>query len=148
MLQQVSESSYSFVRLSNIPLYVYATFFVVVQTLKMRSTLIKNILNTAIVVVVVVQSPSHVQLFNPMDCIQRAKISCLSLPSGVCANSCPLSRWCHPTISSSATPFSCLQSFPASECFPVSQLFTSCGQSIGASASASVLQWIFRTDFL
>ena len=60
MLQQVSESSYSFVRLSNIPLYVYATFFVVVQTLKMRSTLIKNILNTAIVVVVVVQSLSCV----------------------------------------------------------------------------------------
>ena len=103
----------------------------------LRSTLIKNILNTAIVVVV--QSLSQVQLFNPMDCMQRAKLNCLSLPSGVCANSCPLSRWCHPTISSSATPFSCFQSFPASELFPVSQLFTSNGQSIGASASASVL---------
>ena len=58
----------------------------------------------------------------------------------VCSNSCPLSRWCHPTISSSVIPFpSCLRSFPASGSFPVSQLFTSSVQSIGASASASVL---------
>ena len=50
--------------------------------------------------------------------------------------SCPLSQWCHPTISSSIAPFSsCLQSFPASESFPMSQLFASDGQSIGASAS-------------
>ena len=56
------------------------------------------------------------------------------------SNSCPLSRWCHPTISSFVVPFSsCLQSFPASESFPVSQLFTSGGQSTGVSASASVL---------
>ena len=55
-------------------------------------------------------------------------------------NSCPLSRSCHPTISSSVIPFSsCPQSFPASGSFPMSQLFTSGGQSIGASASASVL---------
>ena len=55
-------------------------------------------------------------------------------------NSCPLNWWCQPTISSSVTPFSsCLQSFPASGSFPVSQLFTSGGQNIGASASASVL---------
>ena len=54
--------------------------------------------------------------------------------------SCPLSRWSHPTISSSVIPFSsCLQSFPASGSLPVSQLFTSGGQSIGASASVSVL---------
>ena len=52
---------------------------------------------------------------------------------------CPLSQWCHPTISSSVIPFSCLQSFPASGSFPVSQLFTSGGQSIGVSASTSVL---------
>ena len=58
---------------------------------------------------------------------------------GVYSNSCPLSRCCHPTISSSVIPFSCLQSFPASRSFPVSQLFTSGGQSIGISASASVL---------
>ena len=55
-------------------------------------------------------------------------------------NSCPLSRWCHPTISSSVVPFSsCLQSFPASGSFQMSQLFASGGQSIGVSASASVL---------
>ena len=55
-------------------------------------------------------------------------------------NSCPLSRWCHPTISSSVVPFSsCPQSFSASESFQMSQLFTSGGQSFGVSASASVL---------
>ena len=59
---------------------------------------------------------------------------------GVCPSSCPLNRWCHPTISSSDAIFSfCLKSFPASRSFPVSWLFTSGGQSIGASASASVL---------
>ena len=52
------------------------------------------------------------------------------------ADSCPLSQWCYPNISSSVTPFSCLQSFPASGSFPVGQLFTSGGQSTGASASA------------
>ena len=57
-----------------------------------------------------------------------------------CSNSCPLSQWCHPTISSSVIPFSLhLQSFPASGFFPMSQLFTSGGQSIGVSTSASVL---------
>ena len=54
----------------------------------------------------------------------------------ICSNSCPLSQWCHPSISSSVVHFSsCFQSFPASGSFPVSQLFTSRGQSIGASAS-------------
>ena len=65
-----------------------------------------------------------------------------SLSSGVCSNSCPLSRWYHPTISFLVTSFSsCPQSFPASRSFPMNQLFTSGGQSIGgpASASASVL---------
>ena len=58
----------------------------------------------------------------------------------VYSNSCPLSRWCHPTISSSVIPFSsCPQSFPASGSFQMSQLFTSGGQSIGVSASTSVL---------
>ena len=58
----------------------------------------------------------------------------------------PSSQWCHPAISSSVVPFSsCPQSLPASECFPMSQLFTWGGQSTGASAS---LQWLFRTDFL
>ena len=68
--------------------------------------------------------------------LQHARLPCPSLSPGVCSNSCPLSQWCHPTISSSVAPFSsCLQSFPASGSFPVSQLFTSGGQSIGASAS-------------
>ena len=63
----------------------------------------------------------------------------LPLTFGVCSNSCPSSRWCHPTISYSVTPFSYLQSFPASGSFPVSQYFTSGGQSIWILASASVL---------
>ena len=64
----------------------------------------------------------------------------LSITPGACSNLCPLSQWCHPTISSSVVPFtSCLQSFPASGSFPMSQFFPSGGQSIGVSASASVL---------
>ena len=72
--------------------------------------------------------------------LQHARLPCPSLSPGVCSNSCPLSWWCHPTISSSVIPFSsCLQSFPASRSFPMSWLFASGGQSIGATASASVL---------
>ena len=72
--------------------------------------------------------------------LQHARPPCPSLTLGVYPNSCSLSRWCHPTISSSVIPFSShLQSFPASGSFPVSQFFTSGGQSIGVSASASVL---------
>ena len=67
--------------------------------------------------------------------LQHARLPCPSLSPGIDSNSCPLSQWCHPTISSCVSPFSfCLQSFPASEPFPMSQLFTSGGQSIGASA--------------
>ena len=58
---------------------------------------------------------------------------------GAYSNSCQLSRWCHPTVSSSVVPFSCPQSLPASESFPMSQFFPSGGQSIRGSASASVL---------
>ena len=61
-------------------------------------------------------------------------------PPGACSNSCPSSQWCHPTIPSSVVPFSsCLQSCQASGSFPISQLFTSAGQSVGASTWASVL---------
>ena len=71
---------------------------------------------------------------------ERTRFPCSSLSPRVCSNSCPLSQWCHPTTSSSVAPFSsCLQSFPASESFPVSQLFVSGGQSIGVSVSTSVL---------
>jgi len=70
----------------------------------------------------------------------HARLSCPSPTPGAHANSYPLSKWNHPTISSSVLPFSsCLQSFPASGSFPRSQFFTSGGQSIGVSASASVL---------
>ena len=71
---------------------------------------------------------------------QHARHPCPSPIPGAHPNPCPLSRWCHPTISSSVVPFSsCSQSFPASGSFQMSQLFTSGGQSIGVSASASVL---------
>ena len=72
--------------------------------------------------------------------LQHARLPCPSLSSRVCSDLCLLSRWCHPTISSSVNPFSsCPQSFPASGSFPASQLFASGGQTIGVSASASVL---------
>ena len=71
--------------------------------------------------------------------LQHARLPCPSPTPRACSNSCPSSQWCHPTISSSVVPFSCPQSFPASESFPLSQLFTSGGQRIGVSASASVL---------
>ena len=72
--------------------------------------------------------------------LQHSRLLCPSPSPGAYSNSCPLSRWCHPTISSSVVPFSsCPQSFPASGSFQMSQLFTSAGQSIGTSASASVL---------
>ena len=71
---------------------------------------------------------------------QHASPPCLSPILGVHSNSCPWSRWCHPSISSSVVPFSsCPQPLPASESFPMSQLFAWGGQSIGVSASASVL---------
>ena len=72
--------------------------------------------------------------------LQHTRLPCPSLSPGVCSNSCPLSQWCHPAMSFSVTCFSsCPQSLPASRSFPMSQLFASDGQSIGASASASVL---------
>ena len=72
--------------------------------------------------------------------LQHTRPPCLSPTPGVYPNSCPLSRWCHPAISSSIVPFSsCPQSLPASGSFPMSQLFAWGGQSIGVSASTSVL---------
>ena len=80
--------------------------------------------------------------------LQHTRLPCPSPTPGAHSNSCPLSQWCHPTISPSVVPFSsCLQSFPASGFFQVSQLFASGGHGIGASASASVLPVTIRDWF-
>ena len=72
--------------------------------------------------------------------LQHTRFPCPSLAPRACSNSCPPSRWYHPTISSTVVPFSsCLQSFPASGSFPMSWFFPSGGQQMGASASSSVL---------
>ena len=78
--------------------------------------------------------------------LQHARLPCPSQTPRACSNSCPSIQWCHPTISSSAIPFSsCLQSFPASESFPISPFFTSGDQNI--TASASVLPMNIRNWF-
>ena len=85
---------------------------------------------------------SHSVVFDSLQPhrLQHARLPHLSRTPGAYSNSCPLSRWCHPTISSSVIPFSsCLQSFPTSWSFQMNQFFTSSGQRIGVSASASVL---------
>ena len=80
--------------------------------------------------------------------LQQARLPCPSPTPGAYSNSCPLNQWCHPTITSSVTPFSsCPQSFPASGSFPINRLFTSDGQRIGVSASASVLPIHFQGWF-
>ena len=80
--------------------------------------------------------------------LQRVRLPCPSTTPGACSNSCLLSQWYHPTISSSVIPFSCLQSFPASGSSPRNQFFTSGDQSIGISLQHQSFQWIFSTDFL
>ena len=81
--------------------------------------------------------------------LQHARPPCPSSAPGVYSKSCPLSRWCHPTISSSVVPFfSCLQSCPALGYFPMSQIFASGGQSIGVLASISVLPKCIQDWFL
>ena len=80
--------------------------------------------------------------------LQHARLPCPSPTTGAYSNSCPSRRWCHPTISSSVADFFCLQSFPASRSFQMSQFFTSSSQSIGASASASVLPMNVQYWFL
>ena len=80
--------------------------------------------------------------------LQHTRLPCSSLSPGLCSSSCPLILWCHPTTSSSVTPFSsCLQSLPASGSFPMSWLFPSGGQSIGASVLASVLPMNIQHQF-
>ena len=88
---------------------------------------------------IVVQLLSYVQLFVTHG-LQHARLPCLSPTPGACSDSCPSSRWCHPTVSPFIFPFSsCLQSFPASGSFHMNQFFTSGGQGTGVSASTSVL---------
>ena len=90
-------------------------------------------------------------LLPPWTAAQQASLSPFSRFEQYhhCSNSCPSSRWCHPTISSSVVPFSsCLQSFPASGSFPMSQLFASGSQSMELWLQHQSFQWIFRTDFL
>ena len=71
--------------------------------------------------------------------LQHTRLPCPSANPGACSNSCPLSWWCHPTISSSVIPFSfCIQSFPALGSFLINQIFTSGGESVEASTSTSV----------
>ena len=94
-----------------------------------------------------VQSLSHVWLFVTHG-PKHARPPCPSPTPRVYSNPCPSRQWCHPTISSSVVPFSSLfQSFPASGSFPMSQLFASGGQSIGVSASTSVLPMNIQSWF-
>ena len=90
--------------------------------------------------VFVAQSFSHSVMSDSLwsHGLQHARLPCPSPSPGVCSNSCPFSQWCCATISSSVIPFSFLQSFPTSGSFLMSWLFASGGQSIGASALASI----------
>ena len=101
-------------------------------------------------IVVVVHSPSHVQLFGaPRTATRQASMSLtISRNLSTCPISCPLHQWCHPANSVNDDPFSfCPQSFPASGTFPMCQLFTSSYQHTGASASASVLPMNIQSWF-
>ena len=112
-------------------------------------SLITVLLNKARIVVGIHRVSSVVSDFLWPHGFQHARLPCLSPTPGACSDSHPLGWWCHPTITSSVIPFSfCLQSFQAWESFPVSQFFTSGGQSIGASASASVLPMNIQDWFL
>ena len=99
---------------------IYSFFFLAMKTFKIYSCSFPKLCPT---------------LCDPMDC-RHARLPPPSLSPRVCSNSCPLSQWCHPTISPSVVPFStCPQSFPASGSLPMNQFFVSGGQSIGASTS-------------
>ena len=104
--------------------------------------------------------PTQVKLLVKFSCLvvfaslwphglQHARAPSPSPTLGVYSNLCPLSQWCHPTISSTVVPFSsCLQPFPASWTFPVSQFFASGGQILEFHLQHQSFQWIYRTDFL
>ena len=91
---------------------------------------------------------SCLTLCDPMDCMQYARLTCPSPSLRACSNSYPLSRWCHPTISSFVVPLSsCLQFFPASGYFPMSRFFASGGQSTGTSALVPVFPMTIQSWF-
>ena len=139
--------SYTYIHplLDSFPIEVVIRYWVDFSVLYGRSSLVIYFTHC---VVVVVQLLSCVRLFATHG-LQHSRFSCPLLFPGVGSNSCPLSWWCYLTISSSATLFFCLQSFPVSGSFPKSQLFASGDQSNVASALASsVLPMIFRVDFL
>ena len=80
--------------------------------------------------------------------LQHTRLVCPPTLSRACSNSCPLSRWCHQTVSSSVTLFSsCFQSFPSSGAFPVSWIFASHGKALKLQLQHWSFQWIFRVDF-
>ena len=93
---------------------------------------------------------SHSVMSNSVTPWTAACLASLSITTPrACSNSCPLSRWCYPTISSSVIPFSsCFQSFPASGSLPMSQFFATGGQILELQLQHQFLQWIFRVDFL
>ena len=93
--------------------------------------------HTTSVRIIVVQLLSSFQFFETPTSITR--LTCPTLSPRVCPSSCPLSQWCYPTVSSSATLFFFLQPFPTSGSFPMSQMFTSGGQNFGASASVLLM---------
>ena len=96
----------------------------------------------------VIQLLNHLNSLWPGE-LQHARLPYPSLSPGVCSHSCPLIQWCCLTISSSVIPFSsCLQLFPASESFPVSQPFTSGGKVLELQLQPQSFQWICRVDFL
>ena len=109
------------------------------------SDILKKFLYFFSIFYAVVQSLRHVHSLWPYE-LQYARLLCPSSP-WVCSNSCPLSQWCHLNISSSVTAFSCLQSFPESGSFQMSQVFASGGQRIWASAWASVLSMYIQDWF-
>ena len=94
---------------------------------------------------------SHSVMFDSLWChgLQHTSLPCLSLSSGACSNSCPLSWWCHPTILSPVIPFSsCPQSFPASRSFLMSWLFYQVAKVLELQLKHHSFQWTFRIDFL
>ena len=128
---------------------ILCIFFVLKSSLSNISITILGFLSFWLISVINIssfQSFCHVQLFVTPWTAARW-FPCPSPTPGVYSNSCPLRRWCHLTISSSIIPFSHLQSFPASGSFLMSQFFISGRQSIGVSASTSVLPVIIQDWF-